>query len=73
MSDRASITDSDETVASLDTTLDVSCETALWWHRSGKLPGGRRLVSNVLRFSEPEVEALRKAGAEAHVWLPTKR
>jgi excisionase family DNA binding protein len=37
--------------------LDVSCETVLLWHRSGKLPGGRRLGSNVLRFSEPEVEA----------------
>jgi hypothetical protein len=31
--------------------LDVSCETVLRWHRSGKLLGGRRLGSNVLRFS----------------------
>jgi predicted DNA-binding transcriptional regulator AlpA len=30
--------------------LDVSCETVLRWHRSGKLPGGRRLGTNVLRF-----------------------
>ena len=37
--------------------LDVSCETVLRWHRSGKLPGGRRLGSNVLRFSETELEA----------------
>jgi excisionase family DNA binding protein len=37
--------------------LRVSTETALRWHRSGKLPGGRRLASNVLRFSEPELEA----------------
>ena len=37
--------------------LDVSCETVLRWYRSGKLPGGRRLGSNVLRFSEPELEA----------------
>jgi excisionase family DNA binding protein len=37
--------------------LDLSCETVLRWHRSGKLPGGRRLGSNVLRFSEPEVGA----------------
>jgi excisionase family DNA binding protein len=37
--------------------LDVSCETVLRWHRSGKLPGGRRLGCNVLRFSEPEIEA----------------
>jgi excisionase family DNA binding protein len=37
--------------------LRVSTETALRWHRSGKLPGGRRLGSNVLRFSEPEIEA----------------
>jgi predicted DNA-binding transcriptional regulator AlpA len=32
--------------------VDVSCETVLRWHRSGKLPGGRRLGSNVLRFNE---------------------
>jgi excisionase family DNA binding protein len=36
--------------------LDVSCETVLRWHRSGKLPGGRRLGSNVLRFDRDEVE-----------------
>ena len=36
--------------------LDVSCETVLRWYRSGKLPGGRRLGSKVLRFSEPELE-----------------
>jgi excisionase family DNA binding protein len=37
--------------------LDVSVETVLRWHRSGKLPGGRRLGSNVLRFDRDEVEA----------------
>jgi excisionase family DNA binding protein len=37
--------------------LDVSCETVLRWHRSGKLPGGRRLGSNVLRFDRDEIEA----------------
>ena len=37
--------------------LDVSCETVLRWHRSGKLPGGRRLGSNVLRFNRDELEA----------------
>jgi excisionase family DNA binding protein len=37
--------------------LRVSTETALRWHRSGKLPGGRRLSSNVLRFDRAEVEA----------------
>ena len=37
--------------------LDVSCETVLRWHRSGKLPGGRRLGSNVLRFDSGELEA----------------
>ena len=37
--------------------LDVSVETVLRWHRSGKLPGGHRLASNVLRFSESEIEA----------------
>ena len=36
--------------------LDVSCETVLRWHRSGKLPGGRRLGSNVLRFDRGELE-----------------
>ncbi len=36
--------------------LDVSCETVLRWHRSGKLPGGRRLGSNVLRFDRGEIE-----------------
>jgi excisionase family DNA binding protein len=37
--------------------LNVSCETVLRWHRSGKLPGGRRLGSNVLRFERGELEA----------------
>ena len=37
--------------------LRVSTETALRWHRSGKLAGGRRLASNVLRFDRSEVEA----------------
>jgi excisionase family DNA binding protein len=37
--------------------LDVSCETVLRWHRRGKLPGGRRLGSNVLRFNRGELEA----------------
>lgn len=37
--------------------LDVSVETVLRWHRSGKLPGGYRLASNVLRWRESELEA----------------
>jgi excisionase family DNA binding protein len=37
--------------------LDVSCETVLRWHRNGKLPGGRRLGSNVLRFDRVELDA----------------
>jgi len=37
--------------------VEVSCETVLRWHRSGKLPGGRRLGANVLRFDRGEVEA----------------
>jgi len=37
--------------------LDVSVETVLRWHRSGKLPGGRRLGANVLRFDRDELEA----------------
>jgi excisionase family DNA binding protein len=43
--------------------LDVSCETILRWHRSGKLPGGYILASNVLRFHETEV----------HDWLEMHR
>jgi excisionase family DNA binding protein len=37
--------------------LRVSPETVLRWHRTGRLPGGRRLGSNVLRFDRGEVEA----------------
>jgi excisionase family DNA binding protein len=37
--------------------LNVNCETVLRWHRSGKLPGGRRLSSNMLRCDRGEVEA----------------
>lgn len=37
--------------------LGVSPETVLRWHRTGKLPGGYRLSSNVLRFRESEIEA----------------
>jgi excisionase family DNA binding protein len=43
--------------------FDVSVETVLRWHRSGKLPGGYRLASTVLRFRESELEA----------WLEDKR
>lgn len=39
------------------TLLGVSTETVLRWHRSGKLPGGRRLGSNVLRWDEDELRA----------------
>src|SRR5262245_57834957 len=38
--------------------LDVSCETVLRWHRSGRLRGGHRLNgSNVLRFDRDELDA----------------
>lgn len=37
--------------------LNVSPETVLRWHRSGKLPGGHRLSSNVLRFDRDELDA----------------
>jgi excisionase family DNA binding protein len=37
--------------------LAVSPETVLRWHRSGRLPGGRRLSSNCLRFDRVELEA----------------
>jgi excisionase family DNA binding protein len=43
--------------------LSLSVETVLRWHRSGKLPGGRRLGSNILRFDSGEIEA----------WLETTR
>jgi len=44
--------------------LNVSCETILRWHRSGRLPGGHRLNgSNVLRFDADELQ----------VWLSTTR
>lgn len=42
--------------------LRMSPETVLRWHRSGKLPGGRRLSSNVLRFDRGEVEAWLETG-----------
>ena len=44
--------------------LRVSKETTLRWHRSGKLPGGRRLGSNVLRFNRDELEAWLEAQRE---------
>ncbi len=44
--------------------LDVSVETVLRWHRSGKLPGGYRLASNVLRFSESKLETWLQDRAE---------
>jgi predicted DNA-binding transcriptional regulator AlpA len=39
------------------TVLDVSVETVLRWHRSGKLPGGHRIASNALRWWESELIA----------------
>ena len=48
--------------------LDVRVETVLRWHRSGKLPGGHRLASNVLRFSESELEAWLYGAREAPGW-----
>jgi excisionase family DNA binding protein len=45
------------TTREVATMLRVSPETVLRWYRSGKLPGGRRLGSNVLRFDRHEVEA----------------
>ena len=49
--------------------LDVSVETVLRWHRGGKLPGGRRLSSSILRFDAQEIEAwiegMAGAGGEA--------
>ena len=45
------------------TLLDVSVETVLRWHRSGKLPGGYRLASNCLRFDAGEID----------VWLAAQK
>jgi excisionase family DNA binding protein len=36
--------------------LGVSTETVLRWHRSGRLPGGYRLATGVLRFDPVELE-----------------
>ena len=47
----------------------MSCETALRSHRSGKLPGGRRLAANVLRFSKSELEAFASQALAAGVSL----
>lgn len=35
----------------------VSVETVLRWHRSGRLPGGYRLATGVLRWREDELDA----------------
>jgi excisionase family DNA binding protein len=35
----------------------VSVETVLRWHRSGRLPGGYRLASGVLRWNAEELDA----------------
>jgi excisionase family DNA binding protein len=45
------------TARDVSARLAVSVETVLRWHRCGKLPGGYRLASNVLRFRESEIEA----------------
>jgi excisionase family DNA binding protein len=45
------------TTRAVATWIGVSPETVLRWYRSGKLPGGRRLGSNVLRFDEAELRA----------------
>ena len=48
--------------------LNVSTETVLRWHRSGKLPGGYRLSSTVLRFNRDEIEDwLRGSGTRGEV------
>jgi predicted DNA-binding transcriptional regulator AlpA len=36
--------------------LSVSIETVLRWRRSGRLPGGYRLATGVLRWDELELE-----------------
>jgi predicted DNA-binding transcriptional regulator AlpA len=37
--------------------LSISTESVLRWHRSGRLPGGYRLATGVLRWREDEVDA----------------
>lgn len=36
--------------------LGVATETVLRWHRSGRLPGGYRLATGVLRFDPDEID-----------------
>jgi excisionase family DNA binding protein len=42
----------------------VSVETVLRWHRAGRLPGGYRLATGVLRFSESELDGWLKERRE---------
>jgi excisionase family DNA binding protein len=51
------VTDRLRTTREVAAFLGLSPETVLRWHRSGKLPGGRRLGCNVLRFDAREIEA----------------
>ena len=45
------------TTRQVATFLNVSPETVLRWHRSGKLPGGFPISTNALRFDPDEVRA----------------
>jgi predicted DNA-binding transcriptional regulator AlpA len=48
--------------------LRISPETVLRWHRTGKLPGGRRLSSSVLRFDAAVLDVwIRGRGAGGEV------
>lgn len=51
------------TARELAERLAVSTETVLRWHRAGRLPGGLRLATGVLRWDEAELER----------WLDSRR
>ncbi len=44
------------TARELAERFGVSVETVLRWHRAGRLPGGYRLATGVLRWREDEVD-----------------
>ena len=45
------------TARELSERFGVSIESILRWHRAGRLPGGYRLATGVLRWSEGDVDS----------------
>jgi predicted DNA-binding transcriptional regulator AlpA len=52
------------TARELSERFSVSVESILRWHRAGRLPGGFRLASRVLRWRESELDAWLEARRE---------